>query len=622
MLPRLPCGGRADGVVLGPRALQRVLIGRPLPTAAATEERLTRPRAIGAFGLDALSSVAYGPDEILYVLLLAGAAGAGWDIPIALAIAALLAIVTASYRQTIYAYPQGGGSFTVARENLGTTAGLVAAAALMIDYLTTVAVSVTAGVQAVVAFVPGLDRHRVAAGLACIGLLMLVNLRGVREAGAAFVVPTYLFVGSLGLLLGVGILRVAAGGDLPPAAAAPAAVEPLGLFLILRAFAGGCTAMTGIEAIANGIPVFKAPESRNAAATLTTLTVILGALFLGTNWLGHHIGAVPTDQANVVAQIGRAVATGWLTPLFYLVQLSAAVVLVLAANTSFNGFPLLAAVMAREGYFPHQFAHRGQRLAYSNGIVVIGVLAAVLVVVFGGSTHALIPLFAVGVFCCFTLSQAGMVRHWQRTQGPGWHAKLAVNVVGAVVTGVVTVIVVVTKFAQGAWVVLVLVPLLAVAFKAIHAHYQRAQQELTLGPPPRPRRESQRILVPVNRLNRAVAETLHYALSISDEVSAVHVAVDAEEAKALDEAWQRWGVQVPLQIVPSPFREVTSKLVHVIERVQAEQPRRDLTVMLPEVIPHRWWEEPLHNQTAFALELALRYHSGIVVTTVPIRLRR
>jgi amino acid transporter len=609
--------------VLGSRTLQRVLIGRPLPTAAAAEERLTRPRAIGAFGLDALSSVAYGPDEILYVLLLAGAAGTRWDVPIALAIAALLVIVTASYWQTIYAYPQGGGSFTVARENLGTTAGLVAAAALMVDYLTTVAVSVTAGVQAVIAFVPALDQHRVAADLACIGLLVLVNLRGVREAGAAFVIPTYLFIGSLGLLLGVGILRVAMGGDLPPAhAAAPAAVEPLGLFVILRAFAGGCTAMTGIEAIANGTPVFKRPESRNAAGTLTTLTVILGGLFLGTNWLGHHIDAIPTDQANVIAQIGRAVATGWLTPLFYLVQLSAAVVLLLAANTSFNGFPLLAAVMARQDYFPHQFQHRGQRLAYSNGILVIGVLAAVLVVVFGGSTHALIPLFAVGVFCCFTLSQAGMVRHWQRVQGPGWRGKLAVNAVGALVTGVVTVVVVVTKFAQGAWLVLLLVPLLAAAFRAIHAHYQRARQELTLGPPPRPQRESQRILVPVNRLNRAVAETLEYALSISDEVSAVHVAVDPDQAKALEAAWQRWGVQVPLQIVPSPFREVTSKLVHVIERVQAEQPRRDLTVMLPEVIPHRWWEELLHNQTAFALELALRYHSGIVVTTVPVRLRR
>jgi amino acid transporter len=610
--------------VLGPRALQRVLIGRPLPTTAAAEERLTRPRAIGAFGLDALSSVAYGPDEILYVLLLAGAAGARWDVPIALAIAGLLVIVTVSYRQTIYAYPQGGGSFTVARENLGTTAGLVAAAALMVDYLTTVAVSVTAGVQAVIAFVPALDRHRVAAGLACILLLVLVNLRGVREAGAAFVAPTYLFVGSLGLLLGLGIVRVATGSDLPPAhPAPPAAVEPLGLFLILRAFAGGCTAMTGIEAIANGTPVFKRPESRNAAATLTTLTVILGGLFLGTNWLGHHIGSVPTNQSNVIAQIGRAVATGWLSPLFYLVQLSAAVVLLLAANTSFNGFPLLAAVMARDDYFPHQFQHRGQRLAYSNGILVIGVLAAVLVWVFGGSTHALIPLFAVGVFCCFTLSQAGMVRHWQRTQGPGWRAKLAVNAVGAVVTGVVTVIVVTTKFAQGAWLVLVLVPLLAVTFMAIHAHYQRARQELTLdGPPPRPRREPQRILVPVNRLNRAVAETLEYALSISDEVRAVHVAVDPDQAKALEDAWQRWGVQVPLQLVPSPFREVTSRLVGVIERVQAEQPRRDLTVMLPEVIPHRWWEEVLHNQTAFALELALRYHSGIVVTTVPVRLRR
>lgn len=576
--------------------------------------------AIGAFGLDALSSVAYAPDEILYVLLLAGPAAAALDLPIAVAITVLLLIVTVSYRQTIFAYPQGGGSFTVARENLGGVPGLVAAAALMIDYLTVVAVSVTAGVQAIVAFVPALDAHRVTASVACIVLLMVVNLRGVREAGTVFVIPTYAFIGSLAALVGWGVFRAVVLGEVPRAQVVPpAAVESLSLFVVLHAFAGGCTAMTGIEAIANGVPAFRRPESRNAAATLSMLAVILAVLFLGVSYLGHRIGAVPTDQANVVAQIGRTLASG---PLFYLVQLSAAVVLLLAANTSFNGFPLLAATIAREGYFPHQFTKRGQRLAYSNGILVIGLLAIVLVVAFKASTHALIPLFAVGVFLCFTLSQAGMVRHWLRVRGRQWRVKLAVNSVGALATGLATLIVVVVKFSHGAWLVVVLVPFLVLNFVAIHAHYQRARTELAdLGPPPGRDDVRHRALVPVHKLNRATAEAVRYALASSDSVTAVHIADDDEEAGQLVRAWRQWSPDVPLRLVPSPYREVIDPLIAFIERFQAEEPRARLTVMVPEVIPHHWWEEPLHNQTALALELALRYKDGIVVTTVPVRLR-
>ena len=604
------------------RSLQHMLLGRPLPTTAMLEERLTRPRAIGAFGLDALSSVAYAPDEILYALLLAGAAATRLSLPIAVAITALLLIVTVSYRQTIFAYPHGGGSFTVARENLGRIPGLVAAAALMVDYLTVVAVSVTAGVQAIVAFVPALDTHRVSASVAGILLLMVVNLRGIREAGAIFVLPTYLFIGSLGALVVWGLLRVTVLGGVPQAvhAAPPPAVEALTPFLVLHAFAGGCTAMTGIEAIANGVPAFKRPEARNAATTLSILAGILAVLFLGVTYLGQHVGAVPTAQANVVAQVGRAVADG---PLFYLVQLSAAVVLLLAANTSFNGFPLLAATIARDGYFPHQFTKRGQRLAYSNGIIVIGALAIALVVVFRGSTHALIPLFAVGVFLCFTLSQAGMVRHWRRTRGPWWRVKLAVNGIGALATGLATIVVVVAKFAAGAWLVVLLVPLLVLNFLAIHAHYQRAREELAnVGPSPEPHDVRHRTLIPVHKLNRATAEAVRYALSASDSVIAVHIDDDGDETRQLQRAWQAWCPSIPLRIVPSPYREVLDPLVDYILRVQAEEPRQPLTVMVPEVIPHRWWEEPLHNQSAFGLELALRYKDGIVVTTVPIRLHR
>ena len=372
------------------RSTGRLILGRPLRTTETGHERLDRPRALGAFGLDALSSVAYGPDEILYVLLLAGTAGAAWDLPIAAAIVALLAIVVTSYRQTIFAYPHGGGSYTVATDNLGVRFGLVAGAALMVDYLTTVAVSVTAGVEAVIAVAPALDSQRVLIDVGVIALLMFVNLRGVRESGGLFVIPTYVFIGSLALLLTWGLVRLVVEGGLPTVSAgAPQPVEAVSVFLILRAFAGGCTAMTGVEAIANGVPAFEPPETRNAAGTLVTLAVILGALFLGVAGLGRAIGAVPSGQANVIAQIGQTVAGG--NPLFYVVQVSAAIVLALAANTSFNGFPLLAAIMARDGFLPHQFGHRGVRLAYSVGIAVLGSLAIVLVVAFGGLTHALIP---------------------------------------------------------------------------------------------------------------------------------------------------------------------------------------------------------------------------------------
>ncbi len=462
------------------RVLGRALLGRPLASSAQQHERLTKTAAIGAFGLDALSSVAYGPDEILYVLLLAGTAGVAFDIPIAVAITLLLAIVVISYRQTIHAYPNGGGSFTVASRNLGRTAGLIAAGSLMVDYLTTVAVSVTAGVAALIAFAPAINPYRVVIDVVAIVALIVINLRGVREAGAAFILPTYVFVISLAGLLLYAAFRIATGNPPHQLHTIPAASEGVSVFLVLRAFAGGCTAMTGVEAIANGVPAFEPPESRNAARTLTVLACMLGALFLGVALLGRSIGAVPNDQANVIAQIGQAMAPN--SPLFYIVQVSSAAILLLAANTSFNGFPRLAAVMSRDDYFPHQFSHRGLKLAYSNGILIIGALAIVLVIVFGGTTHALIPLYAVGVFICFTLSQTGMVVHWLHSKERRRHVKLAINAAGAVTTAVVAVIVASTKFLEGAWIVLVLVPLLSFSFWAIHRHYAHARRELAVVP--------------------------------------------------------------------------------------------------------------------------------------------
>ena len=563
--------------------------------------------------------MAYGPDEILYVLVLAGTLGLQFDLPIAIAIAALLAIVVTSYRQTIYAYPHGGGSYTVARENLGILPGLVAAAALMVDYITTVAVSVTAGVEALIALSPGLAPHRVALDVACIVLLMLANLRGLREAGGFFVVPTYIFIGSLALVVIWGLFHLV-GGSLPHLhEATPRAVEGVSLFLVLRAFSGGCTAMTGVEAVANGVPTFQPPESRNAAATLVFLGGTLGALFLGIAGLGHAVGALPSDQASVIAQVTGVVAGKGM--LFVVVQLSSAIILILAANTSFNGFPLLAAILAGDDYLPKQFGHRGLRLAYSNGIVILGLIAIALVVAFGGSTHALIPLFAIGVFLCFTLSQAGMVRHWLREHGAGWRAKLAINGTGAVVTAIVTLIVVATKFPQGAWIVVLIVPLEVLGFQALHRHYAAVRSEMDTGHPPPPHPVEHYMIIPVAQFNRAVTETVSYALSVGGPVEAVHVAVDPAEAEQLRVAWERWACGIPLHIIPSPYREVVGPLLNEIAQARKDHKGARISVLLPQVIPRHWWEEPLHNQFVVALQLALRHEEGVIVISVPVQLQ-
>jgi amino acid transporter len=573
---------------------------------------------MGAFGLDALSSVAYGPDEILYALLLAGSAGLALDMPVALAIAALLAIVAFSYRQTIYAYPQGGGSYTVARENLGIRPGLVAAAALMVDYLTTVAVSVTAGVAAIVAFLPGLNADRVVLDVALIVVVIAINLRGVRDSGAAFVLPTYAFIGSLGALLVVGAVHLATQGAPAPAHPIPPASQSLSFFLVLRAFAGGCTAMTGVEAIANGVPAFNKPASKNAAGTLVTLALILGVLFLGVAGLGREIVAVPSDQSNVVSQIGRAFAGN--SPLYYMVQVSLAIVLMLAANTSFNGFPRLAAVMAEDNWFPRRLSHRGFRLAYSNGIIAIGSLAIVLIIAFGGSTHALIPLFAVGVFLCFTLSQAGMVRHWQRKRGEGWRRKAAINGTGAVVTGLVTLIVVTAKFTEGAWIVVLLIPVLVAVFYGVHRHYVAVGSRLAVDHLPAMRHQQTEAIVPVGNLNRATAAALEYASSISDDVLAVHVVAEiGSSPEEFARRWREWSDErIPLAQVPSPYREVVAPLVKFVEE-RARREGKQVTVVVPTLVTRHPWQEPLHNQLEYALAVSLLGRPDVVVTSVSTR---
>ncbi|HEY7063491.1 MAG TPA: APC family permease [Chloroflexota bacterium] len=599
--------------------VKQVLLGRPLPTEASKHERLGRPAAIAAFGLDALSSIAYAPQEILFVLVLAGATGMALTLPVAAAIVLLLAIVTLSYRQTIFAYPNGGGSYIVARENLGIRFGLVAAAALMIDYLLVVAVSVTAGVQELTSAFPVLYDYRVAIGVACIALMVLANLRGLRESGTLFAIPTYAFIATLGLLVVVGVARWALG-TLPSAPPPPEAVEPLGLFLVLRAFAGGCTALTGVEAIANGVPVFRPPETRNAAGTLVTLAVILGVLFSGVAFLAAQTGAIPSEENSVISQLGEAV--GGRGPLYFAVQFATTIILILAANTSFNGFPLLAAIMARDGYMPRQFANLGDRLVYANGIIILGLVAAGLVVAFQGSTHALIPLFAVGVFICFTLSQAGMARLWWTRRGRGWAQKLLVNGLGALTTGVATLVVASTKFAEGAWVVLLLLPMLIWLMYRVCEHYRSVADELLPDggclPPPVPVEHT--IIVPVPGLNRAVAETVNHAMGMSKHVFAVHVTDDLDASARLEAEWRDWGSPVPLEIVYSPYRSIVGKLVEYVMAVDRQHPDCAVMVVLPEAIPRHWWEGILHNQTALRLKAALLFHPNVVVADVPYHL--
>jgi len=466
--------------------LKRVLVGRPMPLAQARHERLRKRVALAIFSSDAMSSVAYATEEILLILVLAGTAALHLSVPIAIAITALLAIVAISYQQTIHAYPNGGGAYIVAKDNLGDVPGLIAAAALLVDYVLTVSVSVAAGVAAVTSAIPGMQDHKVVLGIVFVAAVAAANIRGLRESGRVFAVPTYFFIVSFAVLVLGGAYRYLTGTVPPAPLIAVPSVEPLTWFLVLRAFSSGCVAMTGTEAISNGIPAFRPPESRNAAITLGWMALILGSLFLGITLLANALGIVPTASETVVSQIARRLfGTGLL---YYLVQAATALILVLAANTSFAGFPRLSSLLARDRFVPRQFSNLGERLVFSNGILVLATLAALLLVIFRGDTHALIPLYAVGVFISFTLSQSGMVRRWWRLREAGWRHRLAINGVGAVATGIVTVVIAMTKFTHGAWIVVVVIPILVGCFVAMRHHYDDVAHQLSLenweGPPP------------------------------------------------------------------------------------------------------------------------------------------
>jgi amino acid transporter len=603
--------------------LKRMLVGPPMPLAQARHERLRKRVALAVFSSDALSSVAYATEEILLIAVLAGTAALHLSVPISIAIAALLAIVAISYQQTIHAYPSGGGSYIVARANLGAVAGLIAAAALLVDYVLTVSVSVAAGVAAVTSAFPDLATHKVALGVGCVAVIALANIRGVRESGRIFAVPTYFFVLSFGFMIAEGLFRLATG-SLPrtPPPALPAA-EALTWFLILRAFSSGCTAMTGTEAISNGIPAFRTPESRNAAITLGWMAAILGSFFIGLTVLADRLGIVPAEAETVVSQIARRLhGTGIF---YYMIQAATALILVLAANTSFADFPRLSSLLARDRYIPRQFATLGERLVFSNGIMVLGAMAALLLVMFGGETHALIPLYAVGVFISFTLSQSGMVRHWWKDRVPGWRHKIGINGLGAVATGIVTVVIAVTKFTHGAWIVVLVIPTLVATFLAMRRHYDDVAEQLSLEGLAGPPLLHHTVLIIVGDLHRGVVRAVQYAKTLaapSVAVRAVFVETDPAKTAKLEEKWARWGLGVPLVILNSPYRSLLRPLIEYLDALQSLGDDHIVTVVIPEFLPSKWWQHVLHNQTALLVKGALLFRKNTVVADVPYLLKR
>ncbi|HET9845563.1 MAG TPA: APC family permease [Nitrospira sp.] len=603
--------------------LKRWLVGNPIKTAQAAHERLSKRLALAIFSSNSISSVAYATEEILLVLILAGAAALAWSIPVSLAILFLVIVLTISYRQIIYEYPEGGGAYIVARSNLGEMPALIAAAALMIDYVLTVAVSVAAGVAAITSAVPELFAHREALGLISIVFIVVMNLRGTRESGKFFAIPTYFAIGALGLMVVIGTFRSFTNGVavLPLTSATGSHLENLSLFLILRSFAAGCAAVTGMEVISNGVKAFRPPESENAARTMVWMSVILGSLFIGISWMAYHYGIMAKEDETVVSQLARLTFGTGIT--YYTIQVGTMMLLVLAANSAFAGFPHLASILARDGFMPHQMATFGDRLVFSNGIIILGFFACLLLVVFQGDTHALIPLYAIGVFVSFTLSQAGMVRRWLVKKGFHWRKKLIVNGVGAVTTGIATVIIAVTKFMQGAWIVFLLVAALIMIFRGIRRHYRAVAEQVLLtrdSRPPRPRRNL--VLIPIGAVNKAVVRAVDYARSRGGEVRAVLIDVDKEETAVVEIKWAQWGCGVPLIVLPSPYRSILGALLDYVEENLEKDPDCWITVVLPEILPARWWQNILHNQRALLLKGALLFKDRVVLTDVPFHLTR
>lgn len=604
--------------------LKQLIVGKPIPSHLAHHERLSRFTGLAVLSSDPLSSVAYATEEILRVLILVGVGALSLSSPIAFVIATILAVVVFSYRQTIHAYPSGGGAYIVAKDNLGETPALIAAGALLIDYVLTVAVSIAAGVAAITSAFPEWHLNRVEMTLGFVVVLMLGNLRGIRESGRIFSLPTYFFVVSLLALIAAGAWRALSGTIQPVEAVAPIAPtgQALTLFLLLTAFSNGCTAMTGVEAVSNGVPAFKPPEAKNAAATMLMMAMLSITMFIGITLLAHAYQVTPSEQETVVSQIARGVFGGRGVP-YYLVQTATMLILVLAANTAYADFPRLASILARDRYVPRQLMNQGDRLAFSNGIIGLSLFASILLVVYGGDTHSLIPLYMIGVFVSFTLSQAGMVAHWRRLRGPGWKTSALINGFGALVTGIVLVVVAVTKAHEGAWIILLLIPVHVFFFRLTKRHYDVVAAQLSLrGWTNETTRRHNSVLVPISGVHRAVVQAVEYAKTLSADVRAVYVNVDPMVTERLRGDWDQWGQGVPLVVLESPFRSLMEPFLEYIEQVDTERPDDFLTVVLPEFVPAKWWHHLFHNQRALLIKGALLFKPNVVVTSVPFHLRR
>jgi amino acid transporter len=619
------------------RVLARIkqgMLGRPLASEEEIGERLSKKHALAIFSSDAISSSAYATEEIIraFVLVGVGSAALTYSIPISIAIAALLAVVAFSYRQICIAYPSGGGSYSVSKANFGKIASLIAASALLIDYSLTVAVSTSSAVEQITSAIPAVGPLSVEVGVIAISLIAIGNLRGLRESGNIFAIPTYLFLGSALLMIGIGTFRIVVLGEhRPPTAAEVAAVsgttQAVGILILLRAFASGAVALTGTEAIATGVPAFKPPESKNAATTLMAMAGILAVLFIGITFLATNFGIFPVDgpvKQTVVAQVAGAVYGGDSIG-FYLFQAFTALLLFLAANTSFAAFPRLAAVLASDGFIPRQFSFRGDRLAFSAGIIILAVIASSLVIIFKGQTHALIPLYAVGVFIDFTISQSGMVRHWLRSKPRGWRYRLVINTVGAIATGIVAIVVTSVKFVDGAWLVVLLIPILVSLMLFVNRQYTASNRELTVRPDliVAPPHREERAVVPIPGLNRAVVQAVNVARSIAEDVRAVYIAVEPEEGDRVRRQWERHVPGVPLVIVESPYRALVGPLEAYLDVLDAAWPpdkEAPVTfVVLPEYVARSWWERILYNQSVKRLRSALLGRPHTVVVNVPYR---
>ncbi|MHB1468062.1 MAG: APC family permease [Solirubrobacteraceae bacterium] len=627
-------------------ATRRAIVGPALRSTALAEQRMGRLLSLAVLSPDALSSVAYGPEAMLAILVLAGSGQLGLSLPIAGALAVLMISVGLGYRQVIKAYPHGGGSYIVSSDSLGAFWGLLAGAGLIVDYVLTVAVSVASGVEAVTSAIPSLASGRVLIGLLVIVLLVAGNLRGARDAGAAFAAPTFLFVAAVALVVVAGLVKAAEHGFHPAAPAPHRAIEAVGILLVLRAFASGATAMTGIEVISNAVPVFRPPEAKHARQTLLVMLMLLVGMFAGVVLVAHFDGASPNGSQTLLSSIahdgvGRGVPYGF-------VQVATALVLLVAANSAFNGFPRLLYFMARDSYVPRQFLRMGDRLAFSNGVLVLAVPAAVIFAAFGGRVAPLIPLFAIGVFLAFTLAQSAMVAYWLRHRERGWRSALATNLLGAVLSAAVVLIAAVTKFIEGAWVVAVLVPLILIACGRVHTHYSRARQALSPRPeavarvgarvtPPRLASAVSRRLaeaqddpsdlhsfavVPIAVLDLAALHALAYAVSLSQPVLALHVSPTEQEAQRFQQSWAAWGDRLPLEVVVSPYRATVAPLANYIAALHRQRPDLTLTLVVPELVVAKRWQRILHNRIASRLRSTLIAYEGIVITTVPFHLPR